>query len=207
MHRVKRLVVLARTVGPDGEPRKLGLGRLVGQVNLHPPEVPDELVTALLDESAAVLVDDMCVQPRQVPLACPALGEVEEAGADSPAARFRMDARLVLEVRETGLTAHPCVRDDATPVDADPGVGVETYFVETPPFAELGPGEADRVLLVEVEAVAGAQERRNVVGVVERGRAVGDLVQSGWPDSNRRLLAPKASTLTRLSYTPELPEV
>src|SRR6266545_2611828 len=29
-------------------------------------------------------------------------------------------------------------------------------------------------------------------------------LQSGWPDSNRRLLRPKRSTLTRLSYTPSL---
>ena len=31
--------------------------------------------------------------------------------------------------------------------------------------------------------------------------------QSGWPDSNRRLLRPKRSTLTRLSYTPKAPAV
>jgi hypothetical protein len=31
--------------------------------------------------------------------------------------------------------------------------------------------------------------------------------KSGWPDSNRRLLRPKRSTLTRLSYTPMAHEV
>src|SRR5688572_33217807 len=40
-----------------------------------------------------------------------------------------------------------------------------------------------------------------------RKETVREALQSGWPDSNRRLLAPKASTLTRLSYTPDRPSV
>jgi hypothetical protein len=164
-------------------------------------------VATLLEEPAAVLVDDVCVQPPQITLACPCLGEVEQLAADPPAACLRVDARFVLEVGEAGLAACSGIRDDPIPLDGNPGVGVEERSVEAPPFAELAAGESDRIRLVEVEAVAGVEERRDIVGIVERGRAEGDLVQSGWPDSNRRLLRPKRSTLTRLSYTPQVPQV
>jgi hypothetical protein len=207
VHREQRLVVLAGPVASDREALEHGLGRLFGEVDLHSPEVPDELVATLLDEPAAVLVDDVCVQPRQITLAGPGLGEVEQLAADPSAARLGMDARLVLEVGQGGLAAGACVSDDASACEREPRVGCQTSIVEAPPLAQLLAGEPDRVLLVEVEPVAGVEERGDLVGVVERRRAEGDLVQSGWPDSNRRLLAPKASTLTRLSYTPRLHEV
>src|SRR6266545_2538515 len=89
-----------------------------------------------------------------------------------------------------------------------------------PPGPKLLAAEGDRPLFVEVGLVAGVDERGHRRRVVQRRRADDELVQrllwirlvrqaprrlrSGWPDSNRRLLRPKRSTLTRLSYTPSL---
>jgi hypothetical protein len=84
----------------------------------------------------------------------------------------------------------------------EPGVGFETGLVETPPFAELGTAELQPFDLAEVDAVSLGDERRDGVRIVERWAAYEKVCQSGWPDSNRRLLRPKRSTLTRLSYTP-----
>ena len=113
-----------------------------------------------------------------------------------------MDARLVFEVGEIPLAAGTRIGNDPAIGIGDPCIGLQPGLVEAPPLPQLLAGEADRVLLVEVEAVTRVEERGDLVGVSERGRAEGDLVQSGWPDSNRRLLRPKRSTLTRLSYTP-----
>jgi hypothetical protein len=164
-------------------------------------------MASLLDEPLAVFVDDMRVQTGEVTVPGPGLGELEQVRPDPAAARFRMDARLVLEVGEIPLASGSRVRDDSTALVRDPRIGLQTGLVETPPLPQLLAGEADWVALVEVEAVARVQKSRNLVGIVERGRAEGDLVQSGWPDSNRRLLRPKRSTLTRLSYTPPVPQV
>jgi hypothetical protein len=84
----------------------------------------------------------------------------------------------------------------------EPRVAFEAGLVETPPFAELGGAELQPFDLAEVDAVSLGDESRDGVGIVERWAAYEKVCQSGWPDSNRRLLAPKASTLTRLSYTP-----
>jgi hypothetical protein len=89
------------------------------------------------------------------------------------------------------------------PVDVcEPRVGFETRLVEPPPFAELGRAELQPFDLAEVDTVSLGDQSRDRVGIVERWAAYEKVRQSGWPDSNRRLLAPKASTLTRLSYTP-----
>jgi hypothetical protein len=86
----------------------------------------------------------------------------------------------------------------------EPRVGFEAGPVEAPPFAELGPAERETVDLAEVDPVSLIDESRDVFGVVERAAAYEKVSQSGWPDSNRRLLRPKRSTLTRLSYTPRM---
>jgi hypothetical protein len=113
-------------------------------------------------------------------------------------------ARLVLQIREVTLWTHAGVRDDLRVAHCNPRVAFEARLVDSPPLAKLIAGEPDRVRLVEVEAVAGVQQRGDAVRVVERRGTYEKVLQSGWPDSNRRLLAPKASTLTRLSYTPFL---
>jgi hypothetical protein len=84
----------------------------------------------------------------------------------------------------------------------EPRVRFEGRLVETPPFAELGTAELEPVDLAEVGAVSLGDESRDGLGIIKRWAAYEEVRQSGWPDSNRRLLAPKASTLTRLSYTP-----
>ena len=92
--------------------------------------------------------------------------------------------------------------------DSDPGVRLQVLRIERPPLAKLLARERDRTALVEVGRVAGSDQRGDR-GCVSQRRVAEDrlVVQSGWPDSNRRLLAPKASTLTRLSYTPRMAKV
>jgi hypothetical protein len=116
-------------------------------------------------------------------------------------------AGLVLEVGEIALAARADVRDDVSVAHRNPGVVLEARLFDPPPLAQLLGGEGDRLRLPEVEAVAGVQERGDTVGVVQAQSTYEEVLQSGWPDSNRRLLAPKASTLTRLSYTPFVAEV
>jgi hypothetical protein len=92
--------------------------------------------------------------------------------------------------------------------EGDQGVGLDPPRIPGPPASQLLAREADRVALVEVGAIARRNQRGDRRRVVERRIAKGEVpVQSGWPDSNRRLLRPKRSTLTRLSYTPKVPEV
>lgn len=71
-------------------------------------------------------------------------------------------------------------------------------YVTWPPAALAICGESSETLLV----VSLSDESRDGVGIVKRWAAYEKVRQSGWPDSNRRLLRPKRSTLTRLSYTP-----
>ena len=159
-------------------------------------------MTTVLGQSAAVVGDDVDVEAREVVFACPRLGEVEELPADPAPARVGVDRRLVRQVRQIALAPSAHVGDQL-PVDVcEPRVGFEAGLVETPPFAELGTAELQPVVLAEVDAVSLGDESRDGVGIVERWAAYEEVCQSGWPDSNRRLLAPKASTLTRLSYTP-----
>ena len=132
----------------------------------------------------------------------PGLGEVEEVPADPATARVGVDGRLVLQVRQVALAPGAHVGDELSVDVCEPRVGFEAGLVETPPFAELGTAELEPVDLAEVDAVSLGDESRDGIGIVERWAAYEKVRQSGWPDSNRRLLAPKASTLTRLSYTP-----
>jgi hypothetical protein len=164
-------------------------------------------VTTVLGQSTTVVGDDVDVETREVVLTSPGLGEIEEVPADSAPAGLRMDSRLVLQVRQVALAAGAHVRDELSVDVCQPRVGFEAGPVEAPPFAELGPAERETVDLAEVDAVSLIDESRDVVGVVERAAAYEKVSQSGWPDSNRRLLRPKRSTLTRLSYTPQVPEV
>ena len=159
-------------------------------------------MTTVLGQSTAVSGDDVDVKAREVVFTCPVLGEVEEMPADPAPARVGVDGRLVLQVRQVALAPSAHVGDQL-PVDVcEPGVAFEVRLVETPPFAELGTAELQPFDLAEVDAVSLGDESRDGVGIVERWAAYEKVCQSGWPDSNRRLLAPKASTLTRLSYTP-----
>ena len=115
-----------------------------------------------------------------------------------------MDCRLVLQVRQVALAPGAHVGDELSIAVREPRVGFEAGPVEAPPFAELGATERQAFDLAEVDAVSLSDESRDSVGIVERRGAYQYVSQSGWPDSNRRLLAPKASTLTRLSYTPRM---
>jgi hypothetical protein len=112
-----------------------------------------------------------------------------------------MDAGLVLDVRDLSLATDPSKADNLPVVDGDPGVSRQPLGPLGPPFAKLGSPELDG-LLVEIGAIALRDERGYGRRVVQRRGAESEVVQSGWPDSNRRLLRPKRSTLTRLSYTP-----
>ena len=159
-------------------------------------------MSTVLGESTAFVGDDVDVEAREVAFACPGLGEVEEVPADSAPARVGVDGRLVLQVRQVALAPRAHVGDEL-PVDVcEPRVGFEAGLVETPPFAELGTAELQPFDLAEVDAVSLGDESRDGVGIVERWAAYEKVCQSGWPDSNRRLLASQSSTLTRLSYTP-----
>jgi hypothetical protein len=180
----------------------LGLRRLLVQGNFHAPEVPDDLVSTVLGQSAALVGDDVDVEAGEVAFTCPGLGEVEEVPADPAPARVGVDGRFVLQVRQVALAPSAHVGDQL-PVDVcEPGVAFEVRLVETPPFAELRTAELQPFDLAEVDAVPLADESRDSVGIVEGWAAYEKVGQSGWPDSNRRLLRPKRSTLTRLSYTP-----
>ena len=159
-------------------------------------------MTTVLDQSAALVGDDVDVEAGEVAFACPGLGEVEEVPADPAPARVGMDGGLVLQVREVALAPSAHVGDQLSVDVCEPRVAFEAGLVETPPFAELGTAELQPFDLAEVDAVSLGDESCDGVGIVERWTAYEKVCQSGWPDSNRRLLAPKASTLTRLSYTP-----
>jgi hypothetical protein len=203
VHCMQLVVVLPRAVPANLETGGgFGLRRLCFQVDHHPPEVPNELVTTVLGQSTTVVGDDVDVETREVVLTSPGLGEIEEVPADSAPAGLRMDSGLVLQVRQVALAAGAHIRDELSVDVCEPRVGFEAGPVEAPPFAELGPAERETVDLAEVDAVSLIDESRDVVGVVERAAAYEKVSQSGWPDSNRRLLRPKRSTLTRLSYTP-----
>ena len=134
----------------------------------------------------------------------PLLGAVEERRSDSEPPMGRVDAGLVLEVREVALLPLPRVSDQLPLALGDPGVRLEGRLVERPPFAQLAGGEVEVLGLVEVRSIPRGRQRGDGLCVVKRRRSELERLQSGWPDSNRRLLAPKASTLTRLSYTPNL---
>jgi hypothetical protein len=159
-------------------------------------------VTTVLCQSAAVVGDDVDVEAREVVFTCPGLGEIEEVPADPAPARVGVDGRLVLQVGQVALAPSARIGDELSVDVCEPCVVFEAGLVETPPFAELGSAELEPVDLAEVDAVSLGDERRDGVGIVEQWAAYEEVCQSGWPDSNRRLLAPKASTLTRLSYTP-----
>jgi hypothetical protein len=159
-------------------------------------------VTTVLGQSTAISGDDVDVKAREVLFTCPVLGEVEEMPADPAPARVGVDGRLVLQVRQVALAPSAHVSDQLSVDVCEPRVGFEACLVQTPPFTELGPAELEPVDLAKVDAVSLGDESRDGVGVIERWAAYEEVRQSGWPDSNRRLLAPKASTLTRLSYTP-----
>jgi hypothetical protein len=114
-----------------------------------------------------------------------------------------MNTRFVLDVCELfPFAIHLREADGPAVDDGDPGVRCETLGLTSPPAAKVRAGEADRAFLVEIGLVARLDELRDRRRVVERWWTDSELVQSGWPDSNRRLLRPKRSTLTRLSYTP-----
>jgi hypothetical protein len=204
VHRVQTDVVVTGPVSADREPvRRLRFGRRFGELDLHAPEVAHELVPAVLEQAAPVLVHDVGVQALQAALARPRLGEIEQLRAETLPADIWMDARLVLEVGQVALAARAHVRYDLAVVHRDPRVVLETRLVDAPPLAQLLGGEPDRLRFAEVEAVAGVHQRGDPVGVVQRRNTYQEALQSGWPDSNRRLLRPKRSTLTRLSYTPK----
>jgi hypothetical protein len=83
MHRVQTDVVASGPVPADLESLgRLGLGRRLGEVDLHPPEVAHELVPAVFEETPPVLVHDVDVQSLQPALARPQLGEVEQLRAE-----------------------------------------------------------------------------------------------------------------------------
>ena len=159
-------------------------------------------MTTVLSQSATVTGDDVDMKAREVVFTCPVLGEVEEMPADPAPARVGVDGRLVLQVRQVALAPSAHVRDQLSVDVCEPRVGFEACLVQTPPFAELGTAELEPVDLAEVDAVSLGDESRDGVGIIERWAAYEEVRQSGWPDSNRRLLRPKRSTLTRLSYTP-----
>jgi hypothetical protein len=161
-------------------------------------------VTAALREAAAVVVDHVHLQARKPACPGPVLGAVEEARADPEPARVRVNRRLVLDVREVALRLDAQVPDELAVPLCNPGAVLDGRVRELPPLAQQPAGQRRPSVLAEVEAVTRGEKRCNCMRIVERRRAYGELVQSGWPDSNRRLLAPKASTLTRLSYTPNL---
>ena len=164
-------------------------------------------MTTVLGQATAIVGDDVDVETREVVLTGPGFREIEEVPADSAPACRRMDRRLVLQVRQVALAAGAYVRDELSVDVCEPRVGLEAGLVEAPPFAELGTAELQPVDLAEVDAVSLGDESRDGLGIVEGGAAYEKVSQSGWPDSNRRLLRPKRSTLTRLSYTPRMAPV
>ena len=118
-----------------------------------------------------------------------------------------MDTGLVGDVRDLTVAFRVGPADDLRAGEDDPDVGFEVPRVLRPKVSKQLWSEADRALLVEIGGVACLDERSDGRRVVQACCADDELVQSGWPDSNRRLLAPKASTLTRLSYTPQVAKV
>ena len=71
-------LVLARVVGADAKARRrLGRSRRLGEHDLHPPEVPDELIAAPPEQIAAVVVDDACLDAEELVPQRPVLGEAQ----------------------------------------------------------------------------------------------------------------------------------
>ena len=118
-----------------------------------------------------------------------------------------MNAGLVRDVPNFPVTASMRVADNLAVDDRDPSVRLEALGMRSPPGPQLFAAEPYRAFLVEIRPVARRDQGSDRRRVVQRRGAKDELVQSGWPDSNRRLPAPKAGTLTRLSYTPRVPEV
>ena len=107
----------------------------------------------------AALVDNVHVETWKVVLASPLLRLVEQAGADAQAACLRMDTRLVGEVCDASLSVCRRISDDVALAERDPPVCPERGLVPRPPIAKLVAGEPDRVVLAEVRAVPGSDER------------------------------------------------
>src|SRR5437870_6417231 len=148
----------------------------------------------------------MHVQLRHLSLDRPGLGEVHEARADPEPAEVGMDAGFVLNVRRAASLGVGARVSHNLPVDeGEQEVGFQPLRPAGPPPPELFAAEAHRRALLEIRAVAGTDERGDSRRVVQGRWAKSYVRQSGWPDSNRRLLRPKRSTLTRLSYTPQVP--
>jgi hypothetical protein len=112
-----------------------------------------------------------------------------------------MHAGLIFDVCDLSFSIDTDEADHLVAVEGDPCVRRQSLGPLGPPVPQLEAAELDLVL-AEVGAVALSDQRGDGRSVVQSRTAEDDVVQSGWADSNRRLPAPKAGTLTRLSYTP-----
>lgn len=147
------------------------------------------------------------MEPRQPSLTGPGLGELDELGADSATSEIGMNTGLVRDVEDVPFLVGLEVPHHLPVDESDPEVLRDQLRPLAPPFGDPVAPDLDRALLREVGFVARRDESGYARCVVQRRWADRQCVQSGWPDSNRRLPAPKAGTLTRLSYTPQMPEV
>jgi secondary thiamine-phosphate synthase enzyme len=179
---MERGVVFAGPVVADRHAgRRLGHGRLLHQVDLHPPEKPHELVPTLLCQPPAALVDNVHVETGELVLAGPLLRPVEQAGADAESARLGMDTRLVGEVCDVSLSVGPRLPDELVIAERDPPVCREPGLVHCPPLARLVAREPDRVVLGEVGAVSRKEQRGDAVCIVQRRSAYNDILHLGRP--------------------------
>jgi hypothetical protein len=170
------LVVLERTIRADPHAgRRRGHGRLGLELDLHLPEVTDELVSAILGEASTVVPGDMNLHSRQTSLARPALDPIQQLPAEPEPACVGTHARLVRDVRQIPLGLDARVGNDLALAQGDPRVGLEARLIAPPPLAELVAREGDAVDGAEVRPVALGNQRRNAVCIVERRRPDGDL--------------------------------
>lgn len=174
---IERLVVVPRTIGADRQTIRLRrFQRSSHEIDLHPPEVANELMSAIFGEPSAVVIDDVHLDPGQTPITGPALGQVEQVRTKAEAACFGMHARLVHQVGQIALTTGARVGDDLPVDERGPRISTESRLVEPPPLAQLVAREGDAVELDEVGPVAFRDQRGNAVRVVQRRRPHDDLV-------------------------------
>ena len=92
-----------------------------------------------------------------------------------------MHAGLVGEVRDVTLSVSPRISDDRAVPERDPCVGRKRGLVHPPPLAKLLAREPDRVVLPEVHAVPGGEQRGDGAGVIQDRSAYDDILDHNEP--------------------------
>src|SRR5207247_34660 len=156
-----------------------------------------ELEASRRKQRFALVVDGVHVQPWDCPLSCPGFGPGDQLRADPAAAKLRMHAGLVGDVRNLAVADRLAVAHNRSVADRKPDVGLETIEPLGPPLPQP-PAHGltfEWLVLPEVGPVARRDERGDRGRVVQCRWAKRYVCQSGWPDSHRRLMRPNPGTL------------